>query len=199
MNGRRPPADEHAAPSAAGATSPKRHTPTEGRTTDDYPGLPARGGTVRRSTGRVIPFDADDRALLLQGSEPDRPAWRFWFTIGGMADPGESLRQAAVRELREEAGIALDEADLGTACLESQIEFEWAGRHVVQDQTFFAVRLPPGARPELDGLDAVEKETTFGWAMCSEAELAADPASLATPELTRYVAVALATLRSREA
>ncbi len=165
---------------------------------DDYPGLPPRGGTVHRHTGRVVPLDGQDRALLLQGSEPDRPGWRFWFTIGGIADPGESLRQAAARELAEEAGVQVAEDALGEPYLESVIEFDWAGRRIVQHQTFFAVRLPEGARPHLGGLDAVEQDTTFGWGLRSVAQLEAEPDTLATPELPGYVAAAVEDLRRRE-
>ncbi len=175
-----------------------RETHAGGVNVDEYPGLPARGATIHRHTGRVIPVDEAHRALLLLGSEPDRPAWRFWFTIGGIADPGESLRQAATRELAEEVGIVVAEEALGEPYLESVIEFDWAGRRIVQHQTFFAVRLPKGAAPHLGGLDAVEQDTTFDWGLRSVAQLEAEPNTLATPELPGYVAAALDELRRRE-
>ena len=51
-----------------------------------------------RRAGRVLVIDPAGRVLLLQGFDPAVPAHRFWFTIGGGADPGESLAQAAARE-----------------------------------------------------------------------------------------------------
>ena len=51
--------------------------------------------------------------LLLHGWDPRRPQDPFWFTIGGAAEGGETLPEAAARELREEAGITVDVADIG--------------------------------------------------------------------------------------
>lgn len=103
------------------------------------PELPTPGSTVRRTTARVLPVLADGRVLLLHGWDPERPDSPYWFTIGGAVEPGESLAQAAARELYEEAGIVVEPADIGTAMLVSAIEFDWGGVHIVQDQTFFAV------------------------------------------------------------
>ena len=56
----------------------------------------------------------DDRArvLLLRGRDPADPsAGRWWFTPGGGVDPGETVEQAARREIAEETGLVA--ADLG--------------------------------------------------------------------------------------
>ena len=70
--------------------------------------------TIRRNTARILPVDSEGRVLLLHGWDPLRPDDPFWFTIGGAAEPGESLPEAAARELREEAGIVVDRNDPGT-------------------------------------------------------------------------------------
>ena len=44
-----------------------------------------------RQTARVLPVDDEGRVLLLHGWDPHHPDRPFWFTIGGAADPGESL------------------------------------------------------------------------------------------------------------
>jgi 8-oxo-dGTP diphosphatase len=53
---------------------------------------------------------ADDRMLLVQrGNEPGRGKWSV---PGGRVEPGEQLRQAVVREVREETGLAVIVGDL---------------------------------------------------------------------------------------
>ena len=59
-----------------------------------------------RLTARVLLFDPQDRILLVRGranAAADAPS--FWFTVGGGADPGETLEQAARREITEETGF----------------------------------------------------------------------------------------------
>lgn len=49
----------------------------------------------------------------------------FWNLLGGRVDPGESPRAAAVRELREEAGIEITERDLVKLCQTRKRCGEW--------------------------------------------------------------------------
>jgi 8-oxo-dGTP pyrophosphatase MutT (NUDIX family) len=60
----------------------------------------------RRPTARVLLLDPLDRILLMQARDihnPSRPP--FWFTIGGGVDDGESVLEAARREIGEETGL----------------------------------------------------------------------------------------------
>lgn len=60
-----------------------------------------------RDTARVLLLDPAGRILLMRGRLAGAPDGdRFWFTIGGGMRPGESVLQAAGREIREETGIA---------------------------------------------------------------------------------------------
>jgi 8-oxo-dGTP pyrophosphatase MutT (NUDIX family) len=56
---------------------------------------------VRRDSARVIVIDRAGRVLLLSGDDPHTPDGPFWLTPGGGTEPGESLLDTAVRELRE--------------------------------------------------------------------------------------------------
>ncbi|MGZ0146995.1 NUDIX hydrolase [Kribbella sp. WER1] len=93
----------------------------------------------RRTTARVLPVRPDGRVLLLHGWDPLRPGTTYWFTIGGGVEDGETLTDAACRELREEVGIELPAADLGTPLASNTIEFEYGGSRIIQRQTFYAV------------------------------------------------------------
>ncbi len=59
-----------------------------------------------RLTARVLLLDPQDRILLLKGRLPSDPsAPGAWFTVGGGIEPGESLMEAAAREVMEETGF----------------------------------------------------------------------------------------------
>ena len=158
------------------------------------PGWPAEGGVLHRSTGRVLPVRTDGRVLLLHGWVPERPQEPFWFTVGGAVDDGESLRDAAARELREEAGIEVAPVALGEPITSNTIEFWWGGRRIIQAQTFFAVAVGAAVAVSFDGLDELERATTDDYGWFTSAELRAHPHS-GIPDLPRLIDLAVARVR----
>jgi NUDIX domain len=50
-----------------------------------------------RQAGRVLVIDPAGRVLLLEGFDPAQPDRRYWVTIGGGLDGGESTAQAAIQ------------------------------------------------------------------------------------------------------
>lgn len=64
----------------------------------------------------------------------------------GHIEPGESRPQAALREVREEAGLAHLHilADLG----HQTVEFDWKGHHIIRDESYFLMTILPGAQLE---------------------------------------------------
>jgi len=112
--------------------------------------------------------------LLLHGRDLLRPRGRIWFTIGGAAHEGETLRAAAVREMREEVGITIDEALLSEPIQELFIENTVPGMRIVQNQTFYAVAIPAGAQVSLDGMGWLERRTVGTYAWLTPEELEAD-------------------------
>ncbi|HNQ32115.1 MAG TPA: NUDIX domain-containing protein, partial [Candidatus Woesebacteria bacterium] len=53
----------------------------------------------------IFPFSSDSKVLLLKGSEHKRIWAGLWNGIGGHVEAGESVLQAAKRELQEETGL----------------------------------------------------------------------------------------------
>ena len=69
----------------------------------------------RRRTARVFVVDGAGRILLMRfQTEHEDPALNHgWLTPGGGIEPGESLAQAAARELFEEIGLPVTASELG--------------------------------------------------------------------------------------
>jgi 8-oxo-dGTP pyrophosphatase MutT (NUDIX family) len=146
----------------------------------------------RRQTARVLPVNPEGRVLLLHGWDPRHPDRPFWFTIGGGAEAGESLRDAGARELREETGIVVDPDCLGEPIARNMVEFSWAGYDIIQHQTFYAV-LVESANVTLDGMDSWERATTDKYGWLSPDDLGPDqrPADPSLPDLIRAAAASV--------
>lgn len=124
----------------------------------------------RRTSARVVLLDSDGAVLLLCGSDPagtDRvtPSPRWWFTIGGAAQVGESLAQAAARELEEETGLQVaPEALVGPVWRrDAVIDFNGS---VIRSEEMYFVHRTERFEPSDVGRSGLERTYIHGHRWC---------------------------------
>jgi 8-oxo-dGTP pyrophosphatase MutT (NUDIX family) len=135
--------------------------------------------------------DREGRVLLLLGRDLFRWNSQFWLSVGGGVEHGETLAQAAARELREEAGISVAPADLGDPFASTVIEFTSLGvLQVTQQQAYFAVAAP-GPAVDYAGQGRIERLTLVGHAWLSPEGIAEAPERLSDPDLPKLARAAV--------
>jgi ADP-ribose pyrophosphatase YjhB (NUDIX family) len=132
----------------------------------------------------VVVLDPDGRVLLFRYDDPP-PMGVHWATPGGGIEPDETPRDAAARELREEAGW--DDVALGAEFGSSSRMIERGEGPVLQHETHFAARVTEPARPV--GTAGHEVDSIAAWRWWTTAELAATEARIWPAELPAYLSM----------
>ncbi|MFS0900538.1 NUDIX hydrolase, partial [Mycolicibacterium litorale] len=127
----------------------------------------------RRVSARVVLLDESGAVLLLCGSDPavDGDAPRWWFTVGGAVQAGESLAQAAVREVDEETGLRIDPGELVGPVWRRDAVFEFNGS-VMRSQEMFFVHRTRRFEPSTTGHSALERHYIHGYRWCDATMIA---------------------------
>jgi 8-oxo-dGTP pyrophosphatase MutT (NUDIX family) len=97
-----------------------------------------------RATARVLLLDPAGRLLLFGARLVDLATppgdVLYWYSPGGAIEPGESAREAAVRELAEEIGLVVGEAELAGPVWLRRAVGPLLGELVDARETYFALR-----------------------------------------------------------
>lgn len=111
-----------------------------------------------RPTARVLLFDEDGRILLLKGRLPNRPAHTSsWFTVGGGVEPGETLIEAALREIAEETGF-VEGVELGPIVWVRESVSALVTGETVRFKESYIVARCRGGEPTRDGWEQYERD-----------------------------------------
>jgi 8-oxo-dGTP pyrophosphatase MutT (NUDIX family) len=133
-----------------------------------------RHGLPLRRTARIVLVDGLGRVLLFRFVDPDSdvPGGVWWGTVGGGVDEGESLPEAAARELREETGLLVPAAAFDRVIARVEGPTRYRGREEWYEHHFYFLRTEAF---ELDdsGWEEDERATMAEYRWWSAAELAA--------------------------
>src|SRR5215469_17868295 len=110
-----------------------------------------------RHTARVLLLDPDGRILLMKGRLPHDPtAPAVWFTVGGGAEPGESVAETAAREIVEETGLT--DATIGPVVWRAEaVLYDRKSRPVHFKEQFVVAHTAGGALSQ-SGWQPLERE-----------------------------------------
>jgi 8-oxo-dGTP pyrophosphatase MutT (NUDIX family) len=141
-----------------------------------------------RVGSRVVLIDSRDRVLLLEhlvDNPRDAAHESIWVPPGGGLEPGESLADAAIRELWEETGLRLQE--MGPLVWKRRSTFAPAGVLMTFVEHFFVARVDAHDVAEHINPDEFERTLIRGVRWWSHGEIEASKALFAPRMLAQLL------------
>jgi 8-oxo-dGTP pyrophosphatase MutT (NUDIX family) len=120
---------------------------------------------LERDAVRVVLADASGRVLLFHVETEEVPGG-WWELSGGGIDPGESDREAAVREIKEETGLVLDPAQVGPPTWRRDTTWRSRGRRRLQHEVVVFAQVTTDQPAIVDGgrtPEEIEDYVTARW------------------------------------
>lgn len=99
-----------------------------------------------RNSVTILLINEHDQLLLMCADNPKTTSidgtyhGRFWFPIGGKIEKGESMQEAALREIHEETGITADQVELGPIVWFGEFDLVLGGIPTNIKQTFIVAK-----------------------------------------------------------
>lgn len=158
---------------------------------DEHPWvLPDALPLVERRVVRLVVLDVASQLLLFHTHDPTYPELGEWWELpGGGIEGEETYVDAAIRELREETGIAVTEAQVGDPTWQRHATFRFRGERRLQHEVVVTVHVATEAPPVSGALRVgYEDEDYFAHRWWPVAEVDASAASFyprRLPELIR--------------
>lgn len=112
-----------------------------------------------RTTVRVLLINPDGDTLLFEDSDPGLEDAVWWVTPGGGIDPGETEVEGALREVAEETGFRLTEADLVGPVARRHVIHGYSDQVIEQDESFYLAKV--GASDVDTSAHTPEEKLTF--------------------------------------
>ena len=143
-----------------------------------------------RETARVILHNSNQEFFLLKTHfDPEVGLAPRWITPGGGVDEGETVLQAAVRELQEETGIQVEPEALGETIWETKGRWNWSDgqNHNTFVDHFFKLQVSD-FELDVSGWTEDERRDVLEFRWWSAAELIATEEFIGPPGLAQFIA-----------
>jgi len=129
-----------------------------------------------RTAARIFLLDARDRVLLMHDRLDLHRTDSHWIAPGGGLEGGETLIEAAVREVYEETGLRVELPPNAEPVFVEREQFSFAGQHIDQTNHYFLARLGGLASEPIRPVAPTEYETAVAlgsrWWPLDELEVA---------------------------